>query len=110
MNRINFSLKISFSVFLSTFTVLLAAQEIDSLPRRDSLPSQTLGEVVITANRYGSLQIKTPEAIRVIDNKSIQNFQLRTAPEVLQITPGVFVQKTNRGGGSPISAKGKEPI
>ena len=53
MNRIKFSLKISFSVFLSTFTVLLAAQEIDSLPRRDSLPSQTLGEVVITANRYG---------------------------------------------------------
>ncbi len=101
MKRIKFSLKISCSIFLSTFTVLLAAQEIDSLPRPDSLPSQTLGEVVITANRYGSLQIKTPEAIRVIDNKSIQNFQIRTAPEVLQITPGVFVQKTNHGGGSP---------
>jgi outer membrane cobalamin receptor len=80
---------------------LFLAQEIDSLPRLDSLPSQSLGEVVITDNRYGSLQIKTPEAIRVIDNKSIQNFQLRTAPEVLQITPGVFIQKTNNGGGSP---------
>jgi outer membrane cobalamin receptor len=101
MKRINLSLKISCSIFLSAFTILLAAQEIGSLPRPDSLPSQRLGEVVITANRYGSFQIKTPEAIRVIDNKSIQNFQLRTAPEVLQITPGVFLQKTNHGGGSP---------
>jgi hemoglobin/transferrin/lactoferrin receptor protein len=101
MKRINLSLKISCTIFLTTFTILLAAQELDSLPRIDSLPSQKLDEVVITANRYGSLQIKTPEAIRVIGNKSIQNFQVRTVPEVLQITPGVFVQKTNHGGGSP---------
>jgi hemoglobin/transferrin/lactoferrin receptor protein len=101
MKRINLSLKRSCSIFLTAFTALLNAQEIDSLPRIDSLPSQKLGEVVITANRYGSLQIKTPEAIRVIDKKSIQNFQVRTAPEVLLITPSVFVQKTNHGGGSP---------
>jgi outer membrane receptor protein involved in Fe transport len=101
MKKINLFAKIFSPIFLSSFTGLLVAQEIDSLPRLDSLPSQTLGEVVITANRYGSLQIKTPEAIRVIDIKSIQNFQLRTAPEVLLITPGVFVQKTNHGGGSP---------
>ena len=101
MKRINLSLKILGSFFLSSFTGILIAQEIDSLPDLDSLPSQTLAEVVITANRYGSLQIKTPEAIRVIDNKSIQKFQLRTAPEALLLTPGVFVQKTNHGGGSP---------
>jgi len=100
MKRINLSLKIFGSFFLSSFTGILTAQEIDSLPGTDSLPSQTLAEVVITANRYGSLQIKTPEAIRVIDNKSIQKFQLRTAPEALLLTPGVFVQKTNHGGGS----------
>ena len=93
--------KILSSIFLSTFTGLLVAQETDSLPRIDSLHFQTLGEVVISANRYGSLLIKTPEAIGVIDNESIQNFQLRSAPEVLLTTPGVFVQKTNHGGGSP---------
>ena len=27
---------------------------------------------------------------------------MRSAPEALQLTPGVFVQKTNHGGGSPI--------
>jgi len=100
MKRINLSLKIFGPFLLSSFTGILIAQEIDSLPGLDSLPSQTLAEVVITANRYGSLQIKTPEAIRVIDNKSIQKFQLRTAPEALLLTPGVFVQKTNHGGGS----------
>ena len=100
MKRINLSLKILGSLFLLSFTGILIAQEIDSLPGLDSLPSQTLAEVVITANRYGSLQFKTPEAIRVINNKSIQKFQLRTAPEALLLTPGVFVQKTNHGGGS----------
>jgi hemoglobin/transferrin/lactoferrin receptor protein len=101
MRKINFPPKIFGSFFLLSFTGLLIAQEIDSLPVLDSLPSQTLAEVVVTANRYGSFQIKTPEAIRVIDNKSIQKFQLRTAPETLLQTPGVFVQKTNHGGGSP---------
>lgn len=100
MKRINFPLKILSSFFLLSFTGILSAQEIDSLQGLDSLPSQTLAEVVITANRYGSLQFKTPEAIRVINNESIQKLQLRTAPEALLLTPGVFVQKTNHGGGS----------
>ncbi len=84
-----------------SFTRLLHAQDIDSISHPDPIPSQTLSEVVITANRYGSVQLKTPEAIRVVDKKSIQNFQLRTTPEMLSTTPGVFVQKTNHGGGSP---------
>lgn len=97
----NQSLKIFGSLFLSSFTGLLVAQGIDSLPGLDSLPSHTLAEVVITAKRYSSLRTKTPEAIRVLDNKSIQKSQIRTAPEALLLTPGVFVQKTNHGGGSP---------
>jgi hemoglobin/transferrin/lactoferrin receptor protein len=100
MKKIKLSLKIIGSFILFSLTGILNAQEIDSLPVLDSLPSLTLAEVVITANRYGSVLIKTPEAIRVIDNKSIQKFQLRTAPEALLLTPGVFVQKTNHGGGS----------
>lgn len=101
MKRINLSLKIFGSFFLSSFTGLIVAQEIDSLPGLYSMPSQTIAEVVVTANRYGSPGIQTPEAIRVIGSKSIQSFQLRTTPEALLLTPGVFVQKTNHGGGSP---------
>jgi outer membrane cobalamin receptor len=43
----------------------------------------------------------TPEAIKVADELTIKENQLRTAPEALSVTPGVFVQKTNHGGGSP---------
>ncbi len=60
------SLKVFWSFFLSSLTVLLVAQEIDSLPGSDSLPVHSLSEVVVTANRYGTLQQRTAEAIRVI--------------------------------------------
>jgi hemoglobin/transferrin/lactoferrin receptor protein len=80
---------------------LLLAQEIDTLPAKDSLTSQVLEEVVVTARRYESLQLNTPEAIKALASESIQDFQLRSSPEALVLTPGVFVQKTNHGGGSP---------
>jgi len=79
----------------------LIAQVNDSVPGQDSFPSQTLEEVVISANRYGSFPVKTPEAIRALKYSSIQTYQLRSSPEALRLTPGVFVQKTNHGGGSP---------
>jgi outer membrane cobalamin receptor len=101
MRKSNSIRKILGSFILSIFTGLTFAQEIDSVAGKNSLPSQTLSEVVITANRYGSVQLKTPEAIRVVDSKSIEKFQFRTAPEALLLSPGVFVQKTNHGGGSP---------
>ncbi|HOW08914.1 MAG TPA: TonB-dependent receptor [Bacteroidales bacterium] len=68
---------------------------------QDTLLSGSFPEVVVTANRYNSLAINTPEAIRVLNVKPVSDFQIRTAPEALTITPGVFVQKTNHGGGSP---------
>jgi len=83
------------------FTVYLAGQEKDLTTKGDTLFPPSLAEVVITANRFNSIGIETPEAIRALETKSVQKFQLRSAPEALQLTPGVFVQKTNHGGGSP---------
>lgn len=88
-------------LLLSSLKLLVLAQEIDSILAGDSIPSHILAEVVITANRYESFQLKTPEAIRSLNYKSIQNYQSRTSPEALMLTPGVFIQKTNHGGGSP---------
>ena len=101
MKLFSLSLNLFIFYFFSAYSGLVIAQETDSLSDTDSLPSQTLGEVVVTANRYGTQLLKIPEAIRVIDSKAIQTFQLRSAPEALLQTPGVFVQKTNHGGGSP---------
>ncbi len=87
--------------FLAVSPGIVSGNSSDSLVVQDTLLSKTLSEVVITANRFGSLGINTPEAIKVADELTIKENQLRTAPEALSVTPGVFVQKTNHGGGSP---------
>ena len=95
------SLKNICAFFFISFTSTLAAQE-NYLPEvADTLTRQTIPEVVVTANRHGSLQLKTPEAIGALGSVTIQKFQLRSAPEALLLSSGVFVQKTNHGGGSP---------
>jgi len=82
--------------------VFLSAQDVEFVLVGDTLVSPGLSEVVISANRYNTLGISTPEAIRVLNIKPVQENQVRTLPEALNLTPGVFVQKTNHGGGSPI--------
>lgn len=81
--------------------LLLTGQNEQSIYVTDTLVAKEIGEVVITGTRYPSLQLKTPAAIRVLDSRKIGNMQARTSPEALTLTPGVFIQKTNHGGGSP---------
>lgn len=95
------SLKNICTLFFFSLASILAAQENYPSEEADTLTSQTITEVVVTANRHGSLQLKTPEAIGAMGSETIQKYQLRSAPEALLLAPGVFVQKTNHGGGSP---------
>ncbi|MBC8770008.1 TonB-dependent receptor [Arenibacter sp. BSSL-BM3] len=97
---INRPLNFLFVLFFC-FTTSFSFGQDNSLFAGDSLAPHSLNEVVITANRFGTFQNKTPEAIEVVHNNTIQRYQLRTAPEALLLSPGVFVQKTNHGGGSP---------
>jgi hemoglobin/transferrin/lactoferrin receptor protein len=85
---------------LSMQVFLASAQHRDTTDQADTLDFPELREVVITANRLGTLKQKTPEAINLLVMQSIRNQQVRTAPESLMQLPGVFVQKTNHGGGS----------
>ncbi|MEI8047113.1 MAG: TonB-dependent receptor [Bacteroidota bacterium] len=95
----NFSIIIA--VIVSSWSGIVVAQNFDSIPVNDSIAPHMLSEVVITARRSASRRFTTPEAIEVLKSKSIEQNQLRSAPEALINTPGVFVQKTNHGGGSP---------
>lgn len=79
----------------------ISAQEYQQSSLQDSLKPHPINEIVITARRFNSVVMNTPEAVRAIDNKAMGEYQLRTSPEALALTPGVFVQKTNHGGGSP---------
>ena len=80
-------------------TGVLTAQTTDSIAT--AIAPHMLTEVVITANRSASFKFQTAEAIAVLRSKSIEQNQLRSVPEALINTTGVFVQKTNHGGGSP---------
>ena len=88
-------------LLLSAIPVFGLTQNANAITKQDSVFNRSLSEVVITANRFSSLSFNTSEAIEVLKSKSISQNQLRSAPEALAIIPGVFVQKTNHGGGSP---------
>jgi outer membrane cobalamin receptor len=88
---------ITFLLFVLTYAANGAAIQQD----QDSTLSKNLSEVVISANRFGSVRLNTPEAVRVTGMKAAIRHQIRSVPEVLTSEAGVFVQKTNHGGGSP---------
>lgn len=81
------------------FVFSLAAAPLFS--QNSALPQDTLSEVIVTAQRSETPRFKTPAAIEKLLQKQILDRQERSTPEALMITPGVFVQKTNHGGGSP---------
>jgi len=60
-----------------------------------------MNEVVVTAARMPTIGLNTPEALSVARSDELAFRQLRSAPEALSMTTGVFTQKTNHGGGSP---------
>lgn len=101
MQTRSFFIKIIIPIIISFFSTIIYGQVQDSVSVGDSLPTQLLEEVVVSAKRYSSFSLKTPDPIRVLSAKTYERLQLRTSPEALLATPGVFVQKTNHGGGSP---------
>lgn len=62
--------------------------------------SGTLREVVITATRKSSALESSPFSISLLKKRQMNELQYRSTPEALMSVPGVFVQKTNHGGGS----------
>ncbi len=60
-----------------------------------------LDEVVVTAQREAQKIFYVPYSINRISKEHLQNYFPRTTPEAMMGMNGVFVQKTNHGGGSP---------
>ncbi|MEO0005967.1 MAG: hypothetical protein RJA20_163 [Bacteroidota bacterium] len=66
----------------------------------DSLSSDSLRELVVSDVRMPGSVGASSEAIGMLKKESILSHQMRTTPEALAMMPGLFVQKTNHGGGS----------
>lgn len=65
----------------------------DSVKRMD--------DVVVTATRKTTAMAVLPYAVNIVNRNAIQKQLSRTVPESLNGMPGLFIQKTNHGGGSP---------
>lgn len=58
-------------------------------------------EVVVTTQRVPVNEQLIPYSISLLVKKEMDHFSKRSTSEMLMNTDGVFVQKTNHGGGSP---------
>ncbi|MFZ9214818.1 MAG: TonB-dependent receptor plug domain-containing protein, partial [Sediminibacterium sp.] len=78
---------------------LLYCVKSSAAQNRDTLYNQ-LDSVLVTSRNIKTSQVKTPYVISAIDQNQIRETNARTTPEALQGVAGVFLQKTNHGGGS----------
>lgn len=62
---------------------------------------QLNGQTVVTAQRNETPDFIRPEITTVLTTRDLRQRAPRTVPEALSGATGVFIQKTNHGGGSP---------
>jgi hemoglobin/transferrin/lactoferrin receptor protein len=69
----------------------------------DGTPELRGHEIIITsAARRDEPVFQSPRAVSIVDRIDLQERASRTTPEALLEEVGVFVQRTNHGGGAPI--------
>jgi len=89
-------------IYCSVLLVINLAAEAQTVtaPKEDTTV-RSLDEVVLTAQRSKQKNLFVPYSVSTVSTNYLQEFNPRTTPEALMGTNGVFVQKTNHGGGSP---------
>lgn len=81
------------------FIILLFISNIGSGQKIDT-SYKLLDSVIVTSRSIKIFDTKNPFVISSITNQQIVEKGARTTPEALQGVSGVFIQKTNHGGGS----------
>lgn len=75
----------------------------DSITIELSPTSKILDQgVIVTAQRQENSPFEVPQAITMLTQQQLLQNSPRTIPEALMNQSGIWVQKTNHGGGSPI--------
>lgn len=74
------------------------SQVQDSLIFSDTI---LLDDIVVVGRRTATNLKEMPEAISVLNKESMESFSPMNLPDAMHAMPGVFMQKTNNGGGSP---------
>lgn len=72
-------------------------EEISLKPRY-----QDLNKIVLSVSRFAEKKQKIPEHIELLDKKEIDQISAQTSADLLTNIPGIRVQKSQLGGGSPV--------
>ncbi|TDH27017.1 TonB-dependent receptor [Segetibacter sp. 3557_3] len=81
--------------------ILLALSMGRFVHAQEDTTTGILKQVIITSQRKPADQFYVPYSTQVVDGDYLGHYGPRTTPEALSGITGVFVQKTNHGGGSP---------
>lgn len=81
--------------------LLLVAPVLCGAARAQDLPTAPPTETVVTASRSERPGDEAPQTVSIIDAQEIAQRSYRTLPQSLRHTPGVLVQETSHGQGSP---------
>jgi outer membrane cobalamin receptor len=99
MKKITASQSLTFLGFLFLVNPVFSQNNSPST-EPDSLMSLDLNEVIFTGKKMKSNVFNAAESISILNSKSLSLNSQRNTPELLNEAPGVFIQKTNHGGGS----------
>lgn len=80
----------------------VAAEEPLPAASRAATPAARLGEVVVTGNAVATPSFEMPYAADVVTEKQVSERLYRSTPLALRDLPGVMVQQTSWGQGSPV--------
>jgi len=64
--------------------------------------TDTLNEMVVSANRVWEKKKDIPQVIKIISNQIINDLKPMNTADLLEKTGSAFVQKSQQGGGSPV--------
>lgn len=94
--------RLSIPFLFATFTTAgLSAETAAPEEKKKARTSEALPEMVVIANRTETAPDQVPALVKTLTNKQMEERLVRTLPEALRETPGVAIQKTSNGQGSP---------
>lgn len=99
--RLRRSLAAASSLFATTALVAQSGVELAPPPAGPRPQEPTRHRVLVTASGFVEDELDTPYTFQQLDQRDLTDRGYRTLPEALAQVPGVMVQKTAHGHGSP---------
>ena len=87
-----------------TLSIIYGASSIICFGQTDTakIKTITINEIVVSANKFQESRKNVPQQMQIILAKEIANSQSQSTADLLEKTGGVFLQKSQMGGGSPV--------